>query len=234
MTPIGLVLLPGLDGTGLLFADFVDSLRTAAPGIEPIVVGYPRDRALAYAELEKIARQSLPADRPFVLLGESFSGPIAISIAASRPGGLTGLVLVCTFAKYPRKLFRRLWRLSPFLPIKGRIVAVARRVAAQGQVPQAVEAKLDEVRATVPVDMFRFRIKELLRVDVTQKLHEIEVPILDLRALGDQVVPNRAGDEIRQMGREVKVVDMESPHFILQAKPSETAKAISEFVATCR
>lgn len=72
-----LVLLPGMDGTGCLFAPI-----TAALGedVESMVVRYP-DEELDYSAHEAIARAALPLERPHVLLGESFSGSIAISIA---------------------------------------------------------------------------------------------------------------------------------------------------------
>lgn len=225
-----LVLLPGLDGTGLLFADFVAELKQLAPEIEPIVVRYPTDHALGYVELEGIAREAIPTGEPFVLLGESFSGPVAISIAASRPAGLVGLVLVCTFAKYPRQLFRRLQQLAPLVPVKGRVVSLARKIAAHQPISAAVQAKLMEASGKVSNEVFRYRISELLKIDVSEKLSEIEVPILDLRALKDGVVPNRAARDIRRLGRRVSVVEMEGPHFILQALPRETAVAVRDFV----
>ena len=230
VTMTALVLLPGLDGTGLLFADFVAELKQVAPEIEPIVVRYPTGRALGYAELERIARESLPVAQPFVLLGESFSGPIAISIAASRPAGLVGLVLVCTFARYPRQLFRSLQRLAPLVPVKGRIVSLARKIAAQRPVAASVEAKLMEASAQVSSEVFRERIKELLQIDVSEKVREIEASILDLRSLRDGVVPNRAGNVIRRSGKRVAVVEMDAPHFVLQAMAKETAAAIADFV----
>ena len=92
-----------MDGTGIELADFVAAL---APELEAIVVTYPNDRPMDYAGHEVVARASLPIDRPFVLLGESYSGPIAISIAASAPPGLIGLVLCCSFARNPRRRSR--------------------------------------------------------------------------------------------------------------------------------
>lgn len=62
-----LVLLPGMDGTGRLFAPFVEALGGA---LETRVVRYPPRAALDYAALEPIARAAMPSDRPFVLLGE--------------------------------------------------------------------------------------------------------------------------------------------------------------------
>src|SRR5215471_17973322 len=95
---VALVVLPGMDGTTAPRADFVAAL---GPRIEPHLVAYPSDPALGYMELEALVRASLPADRPYLLLGESFSGPIAISIAASRPSHLVGLILCVTFAYNP-------------------------------------------------------------------------------------------------------------------------------------
>ena len=76
-----------MDGSGSLFVEFIASLGL---GVEAIVVSYPTDRPLGYPELETLVRAALPTQRPFVLVGESFSGPIAISLAASSPVGLGG------------------------------------------------------------------------------------------------------------------------------------------------
>ena len=48
-----LVLLPGLDGTGELFAPFIDALG----GFATQVVAYPPDRAMTYAEHEDFVRE---------------------------------------------------------------------------------------------------------------------------------------------------------------------------------
>ena len=112
MTP-ALVLLPGMDGTGLHFAPMLRALGDRLPCT---VVRYP-DEPLEYAEYERIARAALPADRPFVLLGESFSGPIALSIAATKPRGLAGYILCASFASCPRPLLRLLRPLLGLLPV---------------------------------------------------------------------------------------------------------------------
>jgi hypothetical protein len=66
-----------MDGTGSLFSEFIAALPR---GLEPVVVTYPLDRSMNYAELEQFARARLPTERPFVLVGESFSGPIRVGI----------------------------------------------------------------------------------------------------------------------------------------------------------
>ena len=92
-----LILLPGLDGAGLAFGPLLKLLPSS---IRPTVVTYPRDRVMGYDELLPLVMAMLP-DEPFVLLGESFSSPLSIRIAATRPHGLRGLILSSAFARNP-------------------------------------------------------------------------------------------------------------------------------------
>ena len=92
-----LVLLPGMDGTGALFDGFVASMPA---GIDVAVIRYPGHESGDYPTLEDLVRDQLPK-LPFVLLAESFWGPIGLSIAADPPAMLRGLILCCTFAKSP-------------------------------------------------------------------------------------------------------------------------------------
>jgi hypothetical protein len=110
-----LVLLPGMDGTGRLFTGFRALLD---PRFKVTVVSYPSDQPLGYSELEILVRSSLTENRPFVLLAESFSGPLAIPIAASLPSGLAGLVLCFTFSRSPWPWLSKLDWLVYHLPIK--------------------------------------------------------------------------------------------------------------------
>ena len=67
---------------------------------EAQTVHYPPDRCLGYDALEPWLRDRLPAE-PFVLLAESFSGPLALRLAADPPVGLQGVILVASFARAP-------------------------------------------------------------------------------------------------------------------------------------
>lgn len=95
-----LVLLPGMDGTGDLFAPF---LAAMGPECKVLCIRYPDDAAMGYVELEVLVRSQLPHDANYVVLGESFSGPIAASLSAAPPPGLMGIVLCCTFLRSPAR-----------------------------------------------------------------------------------------------------------------------------------
>jgi pimeloyl-ACP methyl ester carboxylesterase len=99
-----LVLLPGMDGTGSLFADFVDALPKS---FNAVTVRYPTEQCLSYSDLEDLVRAACPISGPFVLLAESFSTPLAIKYAATNPNNLEGVVLCAGFATSPVRGWRR-------------------------------------------------------------------------------------------------------------------------------
>jgi pimeloyl-[acyl-carrier protein] methyl ester esterase len=225
---ITLVLLPGMDGTGVFFLDF----PTAMPReFKPLVVKYPNDPKLGYPELEALAHAALPHHEPFVVLGESFSGPIAISIAASNPPGLIGLILCCTFARSPH----------PLLPL----ATAAIRPFPTGRVPAFIQhrnlfgrfdsprlrAQLAEVRGLVSANILKSRLEAVAHVDVSDKLRQVTVPILYLRAKHDRVVSRASGDYIKRIRPDAEVVDLDAPHLLLQTVPQEALSVIRNFAS---
>jgi pimeloyl-ACP methyl ester carboxylesterase len=92
-----LLLLPGLDGTGALFDRF---LTVLSKDIETRTIRYPDDSAMGYPELVGFVERQLSADKSY-LLAESFSGPIALEIAALQPARISGLILASTFSRSP-------------------------------------------------------------------------------------------------------------------------------------
>ena len=65
-----LVLLPGLDGTGELFGDFVAALPETYTAT---IVAYPTDRFLSYTDLRPLVSAVVPQSKRFVLVAESVS-----------------------------------------------------------------------------------------------------------------------------------------------------------------
>lgn len=208
-----------MDGMGDLFAPFIAALGGE---FEVRVVRYPGEHCGAYDKLEPIARAAIPLDRPYVLLGESFSGPLAISIAASAPGQLRGLVLCCTFARSPRPWLAPLKLVVGALPVK----ALPAGLLVGAPLRQHFNAALKQVTAAA----LRARICAALTVDVCDRFTACVVPILYLRARGDRLVPCAAGNLIAQLKPETRLVEFDAPHFLLQTLPAQAAKEVADFV----
>jgi pimeloyl-ACP methyl ester carboxylesterase len=229
MAMTALVLLPGMDGAGTLFEKFLTKL---GPAFEPIVVAYPPDRALGYSELELLVRSKLPADRPYILLGESFSGPIAIAVAASRPPGLIGLVLCCSFARNPHPMFRSLRRLTRLIPLKILPAGIAGTFAFGRFATPQLLAALRKALDAIPGATLAARLAEVLGADVSPLLPGIRAPLLYLRGSCDRIVPGSCADDIVRGAPHARIVEIDAPHFLLQAAPTAAAKALGDFLET--
>lgn len=221
-----IVLLPGLDGTGTLFADFVAAL---GKGCSPLVISYPEDQELGYPALEDYVRARLPVDRPYLLLGESFSGPIAVSIAASNPPGLAGLILSCSFVRNPVPAFGRLKRALRFFPVKSTLVESVFAFLLAGASSAPVRKQMRAALSKVSARAIRARLRAVLETDYSGRLKQIRVPILYLQAVQDHVVPSSALKHIAHLAPSIQVVTFKGPHLLLQTLPSEAAAIVKNF-----
>jgi len=221
-----LVLLPGMDGTGVFFKDFAVAARAE---FDPIVVAYPNDPSLGYAELEQLARAAVPYDDPFLVLGESFSGPLAISIAAASPRGLLGLILCATFARNPHPLLPVITAILGPLPA-ARIPSFIQHRNLFGKFNSPhLRTQLSEVRLLVSPKTLKARLEAVASIDASEKLRRVAVPTLYLRARNDRVVSRAACDHIRKVLPTVEVAEIDAPHLLLQTVPQDALTAIKGF-----
>ncbi|RLJ36669.1 alpha/beta fold hydrolase [Acidovorax sp. 106] len=224
-----IVLLPGLDGTGELFAPLVaawgDRFRTQ-------VVSYPRVERLGYAALADRVRALLPLHEDYVLLAESFSGPLGVMLAAERPQRLRGLVLCATFARSPLPLLR--W-MAPLAQAVSPAVLPDRALAwgllGRYATPSLVVAIRQAVSSVSP-SVLAERIGAVAEVDVADLLSEVRVPVLYLQARNDRVVSQRAVKPFMVLGERLRVVSCAGPHCLLQASPGDAAAVISTFISS--
>jgi pimeloyl-ACP methyl ester carboxylesterase len=227
--PIDLVLLPGLDGTGRLFGPL---LATAPTGHRPVVVGYPDTEELDLPGLVAYVSGHLPAGE-WILVAESFSGPVGITLAAGRPPGLTGLVLVATAARW-----RRL-RPVARVPLAGllRLGVPGWAVRALLLGPEAAPDLVDlcrEVIGRADPGLLAARIRLLARLDVGPELKRVEVPILYLQAGDDRLVDRRDRATILGVRPDIERRVVAGRHFLLQASPEACWRHIEAFAAVSR
>jgi pimeloyl-[acyl-carrier protein] methyl ester esterase len=104
LAPKHLVLLPGLDGTGELFADFIAALPESWTAT---TVAYPSDRFLSYKDLRPFVSAAVPQSERFVLVAESFSTPLAVWYAATNPHNLAAVIICAGFVGSPVRRWSR-------------------------------------------------------------------------------------------------------------------------------
>lgn len=225
-----LVLLPGMDGTGILFKRFIEAL---APKIDVKVVRYPA-QPIGYDGLETFARDMLPRNGPFVIVAESFSGPVAVSLAASCSSRLVGLVLCCTFVRNPYPLLKPFHLLAEHIPVDKVPIRLLSYMLMGGESTAELCSSLRFSLAQVSSATLRERLHAVLTVDVSAKFASIQAPVLYVRALHDRVVPGTTADLLLQLLPSMKIAEIAGPHFLLQTAPAEAARAIEAFIQEIR
>ena len=224
-----LVLLPGMDGTGPLFSDFVAALSEP---IKPVVVAYPPQQVLDYAQLDVYVRERLPANEPFVLLGESFSGPVAISIATNPPRNLAGLILSCSFARNPHPALAGLKPLIKLVPAIKSVTLISPMLLGKYSTP-ALRHQLNGALSQVSSKVMQARLRAVIDIDVTESLKQVRVPILYLRANDDRLVPQSASALISSIVTQTRVVSVDGPHMLLQVAAIAIASIVGDFIEHC-
>jgi pimeloyl-ACP methyl ester carboxylesterase len=229
---IKLVLLPGMDGTGDLYADFVSALPS---NFETTTVRYPTDRCLSYLELGEYVRSKVPTSEPFTLVAESFSTPIAIQLAATNPTNLQGLVLCAGFATSP--LSPWLSTVCFFSPILLRIVPPRFAIEHWLVGPNAPHSLLASVAAaisSVRPRVLTARIRAVIACDARAQLVLVATPILYLQPLHDRLVSRSKIEEMLEITSQPTVETVASPHLLFQREPRRSAELVARFAQSCR
>lgn len=224
-----LILLPGMDGTGELFPEFVAAL---AAEFETVTVRYPTERCLSYAELEDLVRAACPTSAPFMLLAESFSTPLAIQYAASNPVNLEGLILCAGFATSPVLGWRRLlgWLLSPLVfrvPLPN---FAAKHWLVGPDAPPSLLALVRSAISSVRPEVLAARLRAVLECDARAELCRVAAPVLYVQAKQDRLVSPACLGELRRIKPQMAVSVLRGPHLLLQREPLRAAETVVRFV----
>lgn len=209
------ILLPGLDGTGELFAPF---LAVAPADVECVVVRYPPDRALNDHDLEACVLARVPSDRPLMLVAESFSGAVAVRVAARLGDRVTKLVLCNSFLTPPRPSFLRHFAIAPLfrVPFPERVIATLMLA------PFATPALASQFRAALrraQPAVLAHRLRQVLTIDELATLHRVTAPVIYLRGTRDRLVPRRAVEQLHRALPAMRIHEIDGPHALLQTKP---------------
>ena len=218
-----LVLLPGLDGTGVFFARLEACLASRVP---LQVVSYSSKPGMTLDDYADDAARAMGAE-PVVLLGESFSGPVAIKLATKFPGRVQGLILAATYLKnpWPRWMIRRAAVTPPNAVPRGWIDAVLsgpdqdRELAAQ--IAGVMAGFSDELRSA--------RLELVASTDVRADFQRLRCPILALHGRSDWLVPRFALQRALKAKSGARIKVLNGPHMLLQKSARAAANEIEAF-----
>jgi len=216
------VLLPGLDGTGLLFKPFIDSLPSE---IKVQVISYPSEEKLGYSELVGYVLSKLPKEE-FILVGESFSGPIAYQVALKKPDNLLSVVFVATFLASPNKSLLNLTNIIPTkyllkMPIPN--LVAKKYLFGVGNTSENVKLFKKSLKL-VPSRVLSFRLREISKL---KESHEpCDIKAIYIQATNDKLVPNSSVEAFKKVCKNLSVIRIKGTHFILQTNPAACAEIL--------
>lgn len=217
-----LILIPGLDGTGEFFKPFLDVYGRENTQVIPLPQSGPQD----YATLTEDVLQRLPSDRDYVLLAESFGGPIGANLALRGLPRLKGIIFVATFLSPPPWWLTTLGLMLPLETlVPKRTGRMALRYLLAG--PQASAETLDWVQSvvgSVPADIIKARIRALR--NLRRRDGRTDIPALYIRATQDRMIPPRKFTEFGRHFTDIKLFKIDGPHLILSARAEDCADVI--------
>jgi pimeloyl-[acyl-carrier protein] methyl ester esterase len=219
------ICLPGMDGTGGLFAAFA---KAAPEWAQVVAVYYSTDKKLGYDALVQWAKEYVPADRDYLVIAESFSGPVGIGMCQGKPQRCLGLVLVNTFVTPPGggAMGYVPWNLIFAMPV---IESAAKLVLMAGPSETPVK-ELTWVISGVKTEVMAYRAGLIAELDARDALARVQVPVMVLRGLDDHVVGLAKAQEIKECKGDAQLREIPGPHLLLQARPQEAWKEIKAFL----
>jgi alpha-beta hydrolase superfamily lysophospholipase len=214
-----------MDGTGLLFDEFISSYYG-----ECLVPPLPTDVRQDYLSLARMIEKKLPHD-DFILLAESFSGCLAPYLLKNSANRILGVIFVASFLSSPSP---RLLSLAKILLITKLTRFPFASFILKGlflgrNAPDELVVKFVNVISSLSGKLLRQRLTTI------KEMHLIESPILTpaiyLQGTNDKLVAESKWEEFSKIFINIMCYRINDPHFILQSKPVESAKLVSEWIS---
>jgi pimeloyl-ACP methyl ester carboxylesterase len=223
-----LVYLPGLDGTGRLLH------RQPALHEQFAVhcVSYPQHTPNTYGGLAGLGIEVLERTGPGVVLAESFGGAVALTLALTRPELVHRLVLVNTFAYFPRRplihLIASVGRWFPRKPSHPMTRGFRGWFFFSPEIPPAERTEWWDRTGDVPMSAYGDRLRLITALDLRSKLEAIRVPALVVTAPNDRVVPPPAGRELARLLPKARLLERSVGHAAMIHPGLDVARLLAD------
>jgi pimeloyl-ACP methyl ester carboxylesterase len=190
-TPV--VLVPGLDGTGLLFYKQVPLLARHHPVSTTRLRDDAQHMEELVADLHSEVERAAPDGGPVIVIGESFGGALSMSYALAHPDRVSRMVILNSFPRFDAQVRLRLGyaalRATPWGVMRVVRGLTARRMHSRETGPDEIREFHKLMRATTRQG-YLSRLRLLRHYDIRDRLKAIRAPVLFLAADEDHLVPS--------------------------------------------
>ena len=217
-----LVLLPGMDGTGELFEEFL-SYHDG----DYLVIALPQQGPQDHSYLAKSLEKQLPKE-DYILLAESFSGGIVPELLKQDLTNMKGIIFVASFLSCPN---RYLLPIAKVLPIKklasGPLSKIGHKLLLLGKdASKELLSKFIKVTESIPDHILKSRLAVMSQQILPSAT--FDVPTVYIQALSDRLISPGKSRELSNVFRNIEYIEIDGPHFLLQAKPKESSQAVAK------
>ena len=189
------VLVPGLDGTGQLFYRqrplLARTRRVATYGLRDTA----ETMSVLATDLARVIEVVSPVERRAIVIGESFGGTLAMTLALERPECVSALVVLNSFPYFSPQFRLHLARWG-LRAMPWGMMALVRRLTASRL--HSAHTHADEISQFMALTAqasragYLNRLGLLTRFDIRDRLADLRVPTLFLAAERDHLVPSVA------------------------------------------
>jgi pimeloyl-ACP methyl ester carboxylesterase len=133
------------------------------------IIEYPKNQILTYAELQEYVFQRVMEYDEFFILAESFSGPIAASLASLCADNIKGIIFAASFVETPllfSKIASKAFNKIPYIHHLHKMpFNVVRHLLINNYHDEVIEEKIREFLSTAKEEVIYSRIKEVINLN---------------------------------------------------------------------
>ncbi|BFM13386.1 hypothetical protein R50072_35390 [Simiduia litorea] len=221
-----IILLPGLDGTGLLFNDLVAQLPKEW---DVKILSYDSIQDTSYSgQAEEISEHLKGMD--IFLVGESYSGRVAYELHQILGDRVKGIVFLASFISSP-SLVSRLAKLLPVSLLSSNILSrfILYLFGFNFSGGSSLVAPVFESIKKADKVKLRSRLRNIATLNIPK--HDIKCPVTYIRPTSDLLVGVKAFNVLASRAAHLNVVKVRGGHFIAQSNPVACGEIICNAVS---
>jgi len=220
-----IILLPGLDGTGLLFERMIEEIPSDL-NIE--VVSYDSIKAVSYpeqaAEIAEIFR-----GKDIFIVGESYSGRVAYELCQRSSINVCGIVFLASFISRPSS-FSRFSTIIPTAFLKPNPLSKFLLYLFGFNMTGGLENVNPVFASLQKADKRKLKIRLRNIAQLVKPIVNVECPVTYIRPNTDLLVSDKSVKFLASMCSNFTQVKVNGGHFIAQSHPATCVKIICNTV----
>ncbi len=223
-----LVLLPGLDGTGILFNNLVDQLEEK---FQIVRISYPPSTDHSLDDLAEIVKNKIEDPHKTLLLAESFSGLVALTLLEKWSIYPKGIIFGMCFVDPPCKALLRLVSKFQCRRIPWAYVPnfMYRKFCLGNSATREQIKNLKQVLSEVSPGVFLHRLRLIETFRISEKTKKFNIPCLYVQATNDRLVSSKSAGWFAKNFSPFSLKQIAGPHFLFQSKAKQGAVCILDF-----